>query len=669
MSNLSTSLSREHVIRAIKIWTHASITLTDIRHQTVEAQSPMNTYCMPSSMFIFSSGGPADIWVNEKLYSVERFGVFHGGKGTQLSIQPKDEKVDFYSLFYKAENTPFYQKELRRLLKKGNPFQELFGFAPQNPLFLQKLLRKMYKHWSGATSLDRFYGKTHFYQFVYEIYAELEQGAVQILQPNVVSLVKHYIGKHFNEVVSMQEIAELFHVSTSHLSRLFKKQEGISPQEFLIQTRIEAAKRHLLYSQATIREIAIGCGFSDDISLMRTFKNICGMTPSDYRKINAVNMHDYEIENDSQYTYSNNGLATLGQLVEKGENVMLGTNKSKALMATVLSLLLMLGACSTPATNNNSNTSSNVQTTEQGGTEAVPETRVIQTENGEVEVPANPQRIFVQSVFSIGDVLPFTENIVGIDANIKNYWEFEVWQGQWGILGNTSFIKGDDLEGILTLNPDLIIGNAVGYETEFEQYSKIAPTVLYETRDKTIQEKMDFIGELLGMPERAEELKKDYERKVEQAKKRLVDANLVDKKIVFIQGVEGKQIFVHAEKNRAFVYTVLGMNAPEKIENTYFSTRNPEADGYAGILSKELLPEYLADADIIAYTRHFEDSVESLEAGLAKEPLWTSIPAVQQGNVYYYSNKDTLLYSDYSNQMMTLDTFVDALLELPIAKQ
>ncbi len=81
-----------------------------------------------------------------------------------------------------------------------------------------------------------------------------------------------------------------------------------------------------------------------------------------------------------------------------------------------------------------------------------------------------------------------------------------------------------------------------------------------------------------------------------------------------------------------------------------------------------MLPENLADADIIAYT-NFEESVEALEQKLKDIPLWNSIPAVQKENVYYYSVKDTIMNYDYASQMITIDKFVDDLLQLPIANQ
>ena len=82
-------------------------------------------------------------------------------------------------------------------------------------------------------------------------------------------------------------------------------------QEYLIQRRIEAACHDLKHTEATVKEIATGAGFTDEKNLFRMFKKHYKMTPSDYRKINALSMQVDGIDNDSHLPYDERELASL----------------------------------------------------------------------------------------------------------------------------------------------------------------------------------------------------------------------------------------------------------------------------------------------------------------------------------------------------------------------
>jgi ABC-type Fe3+-hydroxamate transport system substrate-binding protein len=110
------------------------------------------------------------------------------------------------------------------------------------------------------------------------------------------------------------------------------------------------------------------------------------------------------------------------------------------------------------------------------------------------------------------------------------------------------------------------------------------------------------------------------------------------------------------------------MRAPEEVEKQFFNRENPETEGFYAPISLEVLGQYLKDADIIAYT-NFAPSVEELEKQLASVEIWKTIPAVKEGNMTVYSITDTLNDYDYASRTVSLDTFVDALLNLPIAQK
>lgn len=98
--------------------------------------------------------------------------------------------------------------------------------------------------------------------------------------------VIEYINNNYaDHNLSLTQIAEIFGVSASYLSRFIKNQIGYNFVDFLNKKRIEAAKS-LLLSDRTILEVAREVGFDNDITFRRLFKKYTGLTPSKFRGIN-----------------------------------------------------------------------------------------------------------------------------------------------------------------------------------------------------------------------------------------------------------------------------------------------------------------------------------------------------------------------------------------------
>lgn len=96
--------------------------------------------------------------------------------------------------------------------------------------------------------------------------------------------VVEYIRAHYNEPLSIPEIAEHFGFSQRQLERRFADTFRASPREYLIRLRVLIASERLRHSDDSIASIAIDCGFYDHSSFIRHFKRILGMAPLAYRK-------------------------------------------------------------------------------------------------------------------------------------------------------------------------------------------------------------------------------------------------------------------------------------------------------------------------------------------------------------------------------------------------
>jgi AraC family transcriptional regulator len=92
-----------------------------------------------------------------------------------------------------------------------------------------------------------------------------------------------YIHTHLDQDLSLAEIADVINISPVYFSRLFKQAIGTAPHQYVIQQRVEQAKKMLLKTDLAIADIALQVGFSSQSHLTQQFKRVTGMTPKQIR--------------------------------------------------------------------------------------------------------------------------------------------------------------------------------------------------------------------------------------------------------------------------------------------------------------------------------------------------------------------------------------------------
>lgn len=97
-----------------------------------------------------------------------------------------------------------------------------------------------------------------------------------------------YIKNNLHQKLSIDSIAKLAYVSKSNFFKMFKDELGTSPNEFILQERINRAKE-LLVSQNSIKETAYQTGFSDTNYFTRVFKQLVGITPKSFQNNTTFN--------------------------------------------------------------------------------------------------------------------------------------------------------------------------------------------------------------------------------------------------------------------------------------------------------------------------------------------------------------------------------------------
>lgn len=282
------------------------------------------------------------------------------------------------------------------------------------------------------------------------------------------------------------------------------------------------------------------------------------------------------------------------------------------------------------------------------------ETRTYKSAKGDIELPANPERVVVAVQDYIGDVLAVGVTPIGATGTV---FDIPYYQDQLKDVENIGDGTAISVEKVTALDPDVILTYA---EDTYEQLSKIAPTVLLPYGEHNYRERLIEVGKTLNKEKEAEEFLATFDERVKEKKQEISGKVEKDEKVVILELTE-KEIFLYGKSfGRAgeIIYNELELTAPKKVEEVAFG------EGWAAI-SMETIPEYLSEADhIFLGVREVEGNAEGAEetkSGVTTLDIWKNLPAVKAGNVYEY-DVDTMYYQDPIALDNQLDFVVESLL-------
>ena len=101
---------------------------------------------------------------------------------------------------------------------------------------------------------------------------------------NLMDAVRSHLDSHYEESITLDDLAKKFHISTFHLAHAFKTACGYAPLQYITRRRIGEAQSLLIDTSLPITEIAIRTGYNSSSYFNKAFHKITGMSPRDYRK-------------------------------------------------------------------------------------------------------------------------------------------------------------------------------------------------------------------------------------------------------------------------------------------------------------------------------------------------------------------------------------------------
>ena len=141
-----------------------------------------------------------------------------------------------------------------------------------------------------AEEYDRLY-RSHEANFfalnalMFEILSELENNTVPEKKRTVIAKdIKRFIASEYRMPITLSDIAARYGYSEDYTIKLFKKEYGTTPYQYLIKKRLQEAEHLLLTTTVSVEEISRNVGYNDFSTFYRDFKKRFGMSPSERRQ-------------------------------------------------------------------------------------------------------------------------------------------------------------------------------------------------------------------------------------------------------------------------------------------------------------------------------------------------------------------------------------------------
>ncbi len=263
------------------------------------AEEPMHFH--PEMEIIYVVEGSADVKIREWEYHLKRNDIILINSGIGHSLACREHTIlcivryspKLTAEMINGENLFFHCSSIN---EKGSAYDRIRQIF--RSLILDEADRGRESLCTQKSLLYRLLGELIAHFLVKEAGG---MGTCQILEEDIrLHKALQYVSRNFQGSICLSELAEQMYTSVSTLSRLFKKKTGIYFADYVKQMRLRYACQELTYSSENITKIAIESGFTNLSGFNRAFREIYGISPTEYRKREQAALVSMESGSDGQ---------------------------------------------------------------------------------------------------------------------------------------------------------------------------------------------------------------------------------------------------------------------------------------------------------------------------------------------------------------------------------
>lgn len=187
-----------------------------------------------------------------------------------------------YDLPFEMKTTPMIESIVRHISEEYREYA-LKESLPDTYDHLSSIMT-MYNHFE-KNSIGKKMKINSMLQYLLSIFFCNARRREAITDSRIASIVWH-IEQHSNESIRLERLAEEVCICKESLIRLFRKQTGMTPIQYVMKYRVMRAETLLLQNNQTIKEVAMQVGYKDQNYFCRCFRKIVGMSPQEFIRQN-----------------------------------------------------------------------------------------------------------------------------------------------------------------------------------------------------------------------------------------------------------------------------------------------------------------------------------------------------------------------------------------------
>ena len=165
------------------------------------------------------------------------------------------------------------------ILAEGGPVISL-----KNSYRFEKYLHKIYVQFQQNAPIREALLNNYIVNILTELLVGRESASPGAQSSGIIEDSIAYINDHLTPELSLEDLAAKAALSPFYFSRLFKKETGFSPHQYILATRISNAKFLLQSTGDSVKNICFTVGFTSESSFCTAFKKETGLTPSEFRR-------------------------------------------------------------------------------------------------------------------------------------------------------------------------------------------------------------------------------------------------------------------------------------------------------------------------------------------------------------------------------------------------
>jgi two-component system, response regulator YesN len=162
-------------------------------------------------------------------------------------------------------------------------YYTLITFSAKHNIFLNELFGDNKSHKLSQAALTSVEDLLNWIEYTINKMKEYIEGNINIVNP--VDKTKKYIEAHISEEISMEDIAQNVHLNADYITRIFKKEVGVSINKYIINRKMDIAKELLIETEKSIGEVAMEVGYFNYSSFNRIFTKMVEMSPQEYKNL------------------------------------------------------------------------------------------------------------------------------------------------------------------------------------------------------------------------------------------------------------------------------------------------------------------------------------------------------------------------------------------------